>query len=79
MSVNGLVRASGQVPAPDDAAGDEWTATFTTALTANPDRFPALTAAATAGGFGPSTGDFTFGLNLVLDGIEALLSRRDPS
>jgi AcrR family transcriptional regulator len=76
MAVNGLVRATGQVPGPEDPGNTEWAAFFGAALASDPDRYPALTRAAADGAFAPSTGDLAIGLHLVLDGIDALIARR---
>lgn len=52
----------------------------------DPESYPALSAVVHAGGFGDAEewiddADFTFGLDLLLDGIEALIARRndDPT
>lgn len=72
--VQAAIRASGVTP-------DEWMAAYPRMLTklADPGRYPALTAFIAAGVFdvADDPGDeFSFGLERILDGVEALVSAR---
>jgi AcrR family transcriptional regulator len=82
LAVNGQVRsmapfAVDQTTGPDDLTPEQWGSALVHLMLEHPEKFPALNTAIAAGAFGPPDGDgMDFGLNLVLDGIEALIARR---
>ena len=72
--IEAAVRASGKTP-------DEWMASYaqTITLLADPHRFPALTKFIAAGVFeraDPPDDEFAFGLDRILDGLDALIRTR---
>jgi AcrR family transcriptional regulator len=74
------LRAGGQEPSGEEAAGlAEYAAILTEVL--DPESYPALTVAVGENAFGGGDdwiddGDFGFGLDLLLDGVEALVRAR---
>ncbi|MFE9479210.1 TetR/AcrR family transcriptional regulator [Streptomyces spororaveus] len=61
----------------DEAASAEWAQLTADVLERHADRFPALTSAIAEGAFAPQGGDpLDFGLNRILDGVEALITRQ---
>jgi AcrR family transcriptional regulator len=83
LAVNGHVRslapfASQRPSRPDrDFDAEAWTGAIVGVLRQHQDRFPALAAAMAEGAFTAAGGDeLEFGLDLVLDGIEALITSR---
>ncbi|MFE6050896.1 TetR/AcrR family transcriptional regulator [Kitasatospora sp. NPDC056446] len=65
----------------DEEHSREWGRLTGELLARHPDRFPTLTAAITAGAFAPDTADpdaadsLGFGLDRILDGVQALIDR----
>ncbi|MBV6701623.1 TetR/AcrR family transcriptional regulator [Kitasatospora aureofaciens] len=65
----------------DEEHSREWARLTGDLLARHPDRFPALTAAITGGAFAPDTADpaatdsLQFGLDRILDGVQALITR----
>ncbi|MEU9475501.1 TetR/AcrR family transcriptional regulator [Streptomyces sp. NPDC048191] len=77
--VVGLVRSLAQETADFDADQDrEWNRLTGEVLDRHADRFPALTRAIADGAFDPTgTDPLDFGLDRILDGVEALIAGRE--
>ncbi|MCF3131034.1 TetR/AcrR family transcriptional regulator [Streptomyces olivochromogenes] len=77
--VVGLVRSLAQQLVDFDADEDrEWSRLTSELLERHADRFPALTRAISEGAFGPAGIDpLDFGLDRILDGVEALIAVRE--
>jgi AcrR family transcriptional regulator len=73
LAVNGHVRSFAPI-AP--AIEDEWAAGMAELFSRHRDRFPAIAAAMADGAFAPDADEFGFGLERILDGIEAHIARR---
>ncbi|MET9958567.1 TetR/AcrR family transcriptional regulator [Streptomyces sp. NPDC006326] len=73
----GHIRSLAQQRADDDAEGrEEWDRLTAQVLERHAARFPALSAAIAGGAFAPHGGDpLDFGLERILDGVEALIER----
>jgi len=72
--IEAAIRASGKTP-------DEWMSSYARTITqlADPERFPALTKFIAAGVFDrsdPPDDEFAFGLDRILDGVDALIRTR---
>jgi len=85
LVVNGHVRsmapfhiAARAEQKPAALPNDEWDSAIIGLITGNSERFPALTAAIRDGAFGPDdeSQGFEFGLERILDGIDAYLNAR---
>ncbi|GAA2246094.1 MULTISPECIES: TetR/AcrR family transcriptional regulator [Kitasatospora] len=77
LLIVGHIRTLAQQSAAADEAGEEeWNRLEADVLERHGHRYPALTAAITAGAFAPQQGDpLDFGLERILDGIAALADR----
>ncbi|CAM5333608.1 TetR family transcriptional regulator [Streptomyces spiroverticillatus] len=78
LLVVGHVRNLTQQLTEEDAeAGAEWARLTGAVLERHGDRYPSLTAAVAAGAFAPGGGDpLDFGLERILDGVQALVEER---
>ncbi|WP_310720040.1 TetR/AcrR family transcriptional regulator [Streptomyces lydicus] len=76
LLVVGLVRNLAQQSLDFDAERDrEWNRLTGELLDRHADRFPALTKALADGGFLPDTDPLAFGVDCILDGVQALIDR----
>jgi AcrR family transcriptional regulator len=77
LTVNGHVRSLAPFvpPAPGALPVEDWESGLLQLMRGHPDRFPALNQAIVEGGFEPVDDDVEFGLQRILDGIEAHIAR----
>jgi AcrR family transcriptional regulator len=80
LTVNGYVRslapfAQPATPLQDGLSVEDFSAGMVHLMRTNADRFPALNQAIADGAFGTDDNDIEFGLQRILDGIEAYIAR----